>query len=305
MNEIIEAIPNVSEAKRENVLNEIISSLREIENIVVLDVKPDKNHNRTVITIIGDRKGLYSTAKVLYKKALELIDLREHIGEHPRIGTVDVFPVVPIRNVSMEDCVAFSKELGKMVADEYKIPVYLYEESATKEERKDLPNIRKGEFEGLFEKIKDPNWYPDFGEPVVHPSAGATVIGARMPLIAYNINLGTSSVEIANKIARAIRHISGGLRYVRAMGVMLEDRNIAQVSINMINYQKTPLYRVMELVKAEASRYGVNVIGSEIVGLVPEEALFSVADFYLKLENFSFDQILERKIHKALEEKKT
>lgn len=299
--EIVEVIPNISEAKREDVLKKIIEPLEKFEGAYLLDVKPDKSHNRTVITMIGEGEDILQAGIALYRKAVELIDMREHKGEHPRVGAVDVFPFVPIKNVSMEYCVELSKRLAEKVWDEFKIPVYFYEDSATREERKNLPDIRKGEFEGFFEKIKDPKWYPDVGEPVVHPTAGVTVIGARMPLIAYNINLGTSSIDIANKIAKAIRHISGGFRYVRAIGVMLEERNIAQVSINMTNYKKTPLFRVMEMVKAEAERYGVSVTGSEIVGLVPEEALFDVADFYLKLENFSYDQILERKIEKTLE----
>ncbi len=303
MKEIIEVIPNISEAKREDVLEKIVDSLKKVDKLNILDVKPDKSHNRTVITMIGERETVINAGLVLYGKASELIDMKEHKGEHPRVGAVDVFPFVPIKNVSMEDCVKLSKKLGEKVWNDFKIPVYFYEESATREERKNLPDIRKGEFEGFFEKIKDPKWHPDVGEPVVHPTAGVTVIGARMPLIAYNINLGTSSIDIANKIAKAIRHISGGFRYVRAIGVMLEEKNIAQVSINMTNYKKTPLFRVMEMVKAEAERYGVPVIGSEIVGLVPEEALIEVADFYLRLENFTPDQILERKIEKILEEK--
>ncbi|MGQ9619228.1 MAG: glutamate formimidoyltransferase [Candidatus Aminicenantia bacterium] len=303
MREIIEAIPNISEAKREDVLEKILAPLREVEKLCLLDVKPDKSHNRTVMTMIGEREVLLEAGLLLYRKAVELIDMRNHKGEHPRVGAIDVFPFVPIKNVTMEDCVELSRKLGEKVWAEFKIPVYYYEESATRDERRNLPDIRKGEFEGFFEKIKDPKWYPDVGEPVVHTTAGVTIIGARMPLIAYNINLGTSSIDIANKIAKAIRHISGGLRYVRAIGVMLEDRNIAQVSINMTNYKKTPLFRVMEMVKSEAERYGVQVIGSEIVGLVPEEALIDVADFYLRLENFSYDQLLERKIEKALEEK--
>lgn len=303
MKEIVEVIPNISEAKREDVLEKIIEPLKNLKNVSLLDIKPDKSHNRTVLTMIGEGDAVLEAARALYKKAIEFIDMRNHKGEHPRVGAVDVFPFVPIKNVSMDYCVELSRKLAKIVWDEFKIPVYFYEESATREERRNLPDIRKGEFEGFFEKIKDPKWYPDVGEPVVHPTAGVTIIGARMPLIAYNINLGTSSVDIANKIAKAIRHISGGFRYVRAIGVMLEDRNVAQVSINMTNYKKTPLFRVMETVKSEAERYGVPVIGSEIVGLVPEEALFDVADFYLKLENFTYDQILERKIEKSLEEK--
>lgn len=303
MKEIVEVIPNISEAKREDVLEKIIEPLNKLKDVYLLDIKPDKSHNRTVITMIGEGNAVIEAGRVLYKKAVEFIDMRNHKGEHPRVGAVDVFPFVPIKNVSMDYCVELSRKLAKIVWDEFKIPVYFYEESATREERKNLPDIRKGEFEGFFEKIKDPKWYPDVGEPVVHSTAGVTIIGARMPLIAYNINLGTSSIDIANKIAKAIRHISGGFRYVRAIGVMLEERNIAQVSINMTNYKKTPLFRVMEMVKSEAERYGVPVIGSEIVGLVPEEALFDVADFYLRLENFTYDQILERKIEKALEEK--
>jgi len=233
---------------------------------------------------------------MLYENAVRFIDLTVHKGEHPRAGAVDVVPFVPIKNVSTEDCVNLAKRVAEAVANKFNIPVYLYEDAASSEERRDLAAIRKGEFEGFFEKIKDPKWKPDYGPDRVHPTAGITVIGARMPLIAYNINLNTSSVEIAKNIAKAIRHSSGGMRYVKALGMMLHDRNIAQVSINLTNYKQSPIFRVFELVKREAQRYGVSIISSEIVGLVPQEALIEAAEYYLQLENFDKLQILENKI---------
>lgn len=300
LKEIIECVPNISEGQREEIIEDILEPIKKMKGVKLIGVSPDKSHNRTVITMIGNRESLYKAVLKLYEGAIKNIDLRIHKGEHPRAGAVDVVPFVPIRNVSTEDCIELAKRVGSEVAKRFNIPVYLYEDAATKEERRDLANIRKGEFEGFFEKIKQAEWKPDFGPDEVHPTAGVSIIGARMPLIAYNINLNTSSVDIAKKIARSIRNSSGGLRYVKALGMMLHERNIAQVSINLTNYKLTPIFRVFEMVKREAQRYGVSVLSSEIVGLTPMEALIDVADFYLQLENFNYDQILENKLQEEL-----
>jgi glutamate formiminotransferase len=262
-----------------------------------MNYSSDPNHNRTVISYIGDAKGVEEASVKLAKKAAELIDLTKHTGEHPRMGCVDVMPFVPIRGASNEDCIELSKVVGKRIAEEVGLPVFLYEMSAQKEERKNLANIRQGEFEGMAEKVKEPQWEPDFGGRTIHRTGGVVAVGARAPLIAYNLNLSTSDVKIAQKIAKAIREKDGGLSKVRALGFMLEDRNIAQVSINMIDYRVTPLYRVTELVKVEAKKYGVTVIGSEIIGLCPMRALADSAEYYLQIEDFNFDsQVLENHI---------
>ena len=228
--------------------------------------------------------------------AVKLIDLNHHQGQHPRMGAADVVPFIPIKGCTMDDAIALSKEVGARVAKAYNLPVFLYEKSATMPHRENLAAIRKGEFEGMAEKIRQPEWKPDFGPAERHPTAGAVAIGARMPLVAYNINLSTPSLEIAHDIARKIRFIGGGLRYCKAMGVELKDRGITQVSINMTDYTRTALYRAFELVRVEARRYGVHIVGSEIIGLVPMEALIDTASYYLGLENFSMRQVLEARI---------
>jgi glutamate formiminotransferase len=293
---IIESVPNISEGRREDVLKRIIDSIQGIPDTRVLDVKPDHDHNRTVISLAGSPEGLKQQLLKLYEVCIAEIDLRRHKGAHPRAGAVDVTPFIPIRNSTMEECAGLARQLAGEVAERFNLPVYLYEFAAAKEDRRDLSNIRKGEFEGFAEKIKKPEWKPDFGPAEIHPSAGVTVIGARMPLIAYNVNLATSDITIANKISKAIRHSSGGLRYVKAMGVMLKERNIAQVSINLTDYKKTPVFRVFEMVKREAARYGVSVIGSELIGLIPSDALFEAADYYLQFEDLKMSQILENKL---------
>ncbi len=294
--QVIECVPNISEGRRPEVLEDIRKSLDGISGLKVLGIAPDENHNRTVITLIGNRHSLLSGIEGLFRATLAHVDLRKHKGEHPRLGAVDVVPFIPIQNATTEECVELAKEAASLIWEKFQVPIYLYEDAASRPERKELPNIRKGEFEGLAEKMKNPLWAPDYGTSQPHPSAGASVVGSRPPLIAYNVNLATDKIEIADKIAKAIRYSSGGFRYVRAMGVALEDRKQVQVSINMVNYKKTPLYRVFETVKHEAARYGVNVVGSEIVGLLPEDALLDVADYYLQIENFNPSQVLERKI---------
>lgn len=298
--EIIECIPNISEGQRLDVVEYVVDAVRNTAGCFLLDYSSDPNHNRSVITFIGNRQSLVTAIKELFKRALEKIDLRNHKGEHPRMGAVDVVPFVPIKDVTMEDCVALSRTVAQMISSEFNVPVYLYEESQPNPARKDLSKIRKGEFEGLPEKMKQPEWKPDYGPSQPHPSAGASVVGARMPLIAFNVNLGTSDIKIADKIAKSVRASSGGLQFVKAMGVELKDRNIVQVSMNMVNYKKSPLFRVFEMIKSEAERYGVSIVGSEIVGLVPQEALFETAEFYLRLENYSPDIVLENKINSVL-----
>ena len=299
MPRVIESVPNISEGRRADVLEAAVSALKGTPGLRLLDVQSDKDHNRSVLTLAGDEAALMAGLLALFEVALARIDLRSHQGEHPRLGAVDVVPFIPIEGASMQDCVALARKLGAAVGERFGIPIYLYEEAASAAHRRNLEDVRRGQFEGLSEKMKDPLWQPDFGPASPHVSAGASVVGARMPLIAYNINLGTSDLEIAKRIAKGIRHSSGGYRFVKAMGVMLEERKVAQVSINMTDYKKTPLHRVFETVRSEAARYGVSVIGSEIVGLVPSEALVDAADFYLRLEDFNPSQILEKRIRET------
>jgi len=293
---IIECIPNISEGRQTELINDIAAALRSVSGLRLLDLQSDGAHHRSVITFAGDPAAVGAGVLVLYEKALGAIDLRQHKGEHPRLGAVDVCPFVPIEGVTMADCVALAKEVGAEVAERFQLPVYLYEEAAANPARRNLEDIRRGEFEGLAAKMSAPEWTPDFGPASPHPSAGATVIGARMPLIAYNINLATDRIDVAKKIAAAIRMSSGGLRYVKAMGIPLEDRGIVQVSMNLTNYEKTPIFRVFEVVKREAARCGVAVLESEIVGLVPSAALMQTAAFYLQLEGFDAGQVLENKL---------
>jgi len=301
MKKIVECVPNFSEGRRPEVVEEIVRAIESVPGVIVLDREMDRDHNRSVITFVAEPEAAVEAAVRATRRAAELIDLNEHRGEHPRIGATDVIPFVPIRNVTMEDCVALARETGRRIAEELNIPVYLYERAATRPDRVDLANIRKGEFEGLREAIaRDPDRAPDFGPPRVHPTAGATVVGARPPLIAYNVNLNTNDIEIARKIARAVRGRDGGLRYVKALGFELKDRGIVQVSMNLVDYEQTPIFRAFEMVKREAERYGVSVRGSEIVGLVPQAALDACAEWYLQLENFSREQILENRLAAAL-----
>ena len=294
MAQVIESIPNISEGRNKDVIEACVEQIRTTPGCVLLDYSSDPNHNRTVITYIGDAKGVEEASVKLAKKAVELIDLTKHTGEHPRMGCVDVMPFVPIKEASNETCIELSKRVGARIAEEADLPVFLYEMSAQKESRKNLATIRKGQFEGMAEKVRDPEWEPDFGGARINPTGGVVAVGARPPLVAYNLNLSTSDVNIAKEIAKIIREKDGGLNNVKAMGFMLDDRNIAQVSINMTDFRVTPLYRVTELVKSEAKRYGVSVIGSEVVGLCPMKALIDSAEYYLQIENFDFDsQVLE------------
>ena len=296
MNKIIECVPNFSEGRDLQKIDQIISPFRGKQGVKLLDYSNDEDHNRLVVTVVGEPEPLRDAVLEAIGIAVKLIDLNHHTGQHPRMGAVDVVPFIPIKNVTMEEAVALSKEVGKEVAKRYNLPVFLYEKSASAPHRENLAAVRKGEFEGMAEKIKQPEWHPDFGLAERHPTAGTVAIGARMPLVAYNINLNTPSLEIAHDIAKKIRFIGGGLRYCKAMGVELKDRGITQVSINMTDYTRTALYRAFELVRVEARRYGVSIVGSEIIGLVPMEALIDTASYYLGLENFSMEQVLEARM---------
>ena len=294
MAKIVECIPNISEGKNQEVIEAVLNEVRSTPGVTLLDHSSDPNHNRTVITFLGSPEGVADAAVKLAKKAAELIDLTKHVGEHPRMGAVDVCPFVPVKEITTEECVELSKAVGKRIWEEAGMPVFLYEDSASAPHRVNLAAIRKGQFEGMAEKVLQPEWEPDFGGRTIHPTAGTVAVGCRMPLVAYNINLNTSDITIASTIAKTIRQANGGLACVKALGVMLEDRNIAQVSINMTNLHKTPLYRVVELVKAEAKRWGVTVVGTEVVGLTPMHALIDAAEYYLQIENFDGEkQVLE------------
>lgn len=295
----IECVPNISEGRRTDVIDALAETLRAVPGLRVLDVQSDATHNRSVFTLAGTAEGLSAGIPKLFEGSIAAIDLRTQKGAHPRIGAVDVVPFIPIDGVTMAACVALAKAIAADVAARFGLPVYLYEEASADPARKNLEDIRRGEFEGLAAKMALPAWAPDFGPALPHVSAGASVIGARMPLIAYNINLATNRLDVAKKIAAAIRMSSGGLRFVKALGIPLADRGIVQVSINLTNYEQTPLYRVFDLVKREAERYGVQVLESEIVGLVPSAALTQTAEYFLRLEGFSSAQILEKKLEEG------
>lgn len=295
-NKIIECVPNFSEGRDLEKIDKIIASFRAKKRVKLLDYSNDEDHNRLVVTLVGEPEPLLEAVIEAIGVSVDLIDLNHHTGQHPRMGAVDVVPFIPVKNTTMEEAIALSREVAVRVAEQYNLPVFLYEKSATATHRENLASIRKGEFEGMAEKIKLTEWQPDFGPAERHPTAGTVAIGARMSLVAYNINLSTNSLEIATKIAKSIRHINGGLHYVKAMGVELKERNITQVSINMTDYTRTALYRAFELVRIEARRYGVSIVGSEIIGLVPMEALIDTASYYLGLENFSMQQVLEARI---------
>jgi glutamate formiminotransferase len=300
---IVESAPNFSEGRREEVVRQIMAQAEGVQDVWILDWSMDTDHNRSVVTLVGSPEPLLEVLFRMTKKAMELIDMRTHKGEHPRMGATDVIPLVPVMNITMEECVELSKRLGERIGQELNIPVFLYERSATAPHRENLADIRKGEFEGFFEKIKDPRWKPDFGPEEVHPTAGVTAVGAREYLIAFNVNLGTTRIEIAEKIAKAVRHISGGYKYVKAIAVDLKEKGMVQVSMNMTNYKKSPLFRVFETIKREAERYGVPVVGTEIIGMVPMQAMLEVAQFYLQLDDFDMNRIIESKILEILANK--
>ncbi len=290
---LIQCVPNFSEGRDEKKIEEIVSVFKNKEGFKLVSYLPDVDHNRTVVTLLGDLDAIANALVDYVGKTTELIDLNNHSGEHKRMGAADVIPFIPLKNVSMEECVEVANDFGKTIAEKYDLPIFMYAEAAKSSKRVKLPTIRKGEFEGMDEKLQDPQWTPDYGPTTKHPTAGCTAVGARVPLIAYNINLDTNNFEIADKISRAIRFSNGGFRYVQAGPMELKDRGIVQVSMNILDYRKTSIYRVFETVKMEAMRYGVNVIGSEIIGAVPLEALADSAAYYLKVEDFKEEMILE------------
>lgn len=301
MKRIVECVPNFSEGRDQAKIDAIISVMRAVPGVYVLDRESDADHNRSVVTLAGEPEAVAEAALRGVGKAAELIDLTKHSGAHPRMGATDVVPFIPVEGVSIEDCVALAKKVGREIWERYKIPVYFYEAAAQRPERANLESIRKGQFEGLLAEVpKNPDRAPDIGNGALHPTAGATVVGARKFLVAYNINLNTPDIEIAKKIGKNIRFSNGGLRYVKAMGVDLRARKLAQVSINMTDFEQTPLHRVFEMVKREAERYGVAIVGSEIVGLIPKRAIEITADFYLQLENFSPEQVFENRVEASL-----
>jgi len=291
--EIVESVPNISEGRREDVIARIVNRAADGKEMLIFDVKPDADHNRTVITMFGTRVGVRDAIYRLFDATIPEIDLRNHKGEHKRMGAVDVVPFIPIRGVTMEDCVALSKEVAEEIGRRYQIPVYLYERSASDPERENLANIRKGEFEGFGEKIKLPQWKPDFGPAEVHPSAGCVAVGGRQVLIAFNVNLATADLGAAEMIAKQIRFIGGGLRYCKAAGIALQERGIVQISMNLTDYTKTPIWMAYELIKAMAEKQGINVIGCELIGMAPAAALYDVANYFLNIEGFRYEQVFE------------
>ena len=311
MTKLVECVPNFSEGRDQKVIDAIAESIKQVNNVKLLSVEPDKDYNRCVVTFVGDPDAVREAAFQSTKTAAGLIDMTKHKGEHPRLGATDVVPFIPISGVSMQDCVRLANEFGKRVADELHIPMYLYEEAARIPERQNLSNIRKGEYEGLAEKLKDPAWRPDYGAPDFNSKSGATVTGARVFLIAYNVNLTTNNKDLAHEIALRIREsgrsmkdssgksikIPGSLKSVKAMGVMLERFDIAQVSINLTNFNVTPPHIAFEEVKREAQKLGLNVTGSEVVGLIPKEALVIAGKFYIdNVPNVKEEQYIARAV---------
>src|SRR2546428_3847479 len=301
MNPLVECVPNFSEGRRIEVVDALVNAMISLPHVYLLGREMDADHNRAVVTLVGSPGTIGEAAIRGVEVALQHIDLTTHRGEHPRIGAADVIPFVPIRGVSLDDCVQIAKTVGREISSRFKIPVYLYEAAATRPERKNLENIRRGQFEVLRNEIAtNPDRSPDFGEPRLHPTAGATVVGARKPLIAYNINLNTPDVSIANEIATRVRCSSGGLPFVKAMGVLLKDRNEAQVSMNLTDYEQTPVELVFETVGRVAEHHGVSIAGSEIIGLIPQKAIEQAVEFYLRVENFSPEMILENRLAEVM-----
>lgn len=296
MNKIMECVPNFSEGRDKQKVEKIVDSFRGKDNVKLLDYSSDADHNRSVVTVVGEPEALKAAVIEAIGKAVELIDMTQHQGQHPRMGAVDVVPFIPIKGVTVDDAIALSKEVAEEVAKKYNLPVFLYEKSASAPHRENLAAIRKGEFEGMAEKIKQPEWQPDFGPAERHATAGTVAVGARMPLVAYNVNLNTNDLSIADAIAKKVRFIGGGLRFCKGMGVELKERGIVQVSMNLTDYTKTSVYRAHEMVRMEAQRYGVSIVGSEVIGLVPMMALIDCAEYYLGIENFKAEQILESRI---------
>lgn len=295
MAKLVECVPNFSEGRDQDKVKKIVDEVRKVKEVKLLDYSSDQDHNRTVVTMIGQPEKVKEAVINAIRVATELIDMTKHEGAHPRMGATDVVPFTPVQDVTMEECVQLANEVAKEVG-ELGIPVYLYEDAATKPERKNLADVRKGQYEGFFEKINQEGWEPDYGPRKMNEKSGATAIGARVSLVAFNINLDTPNLEIATAIAKKVRFIGGGLRFVKAIGLKLEERNQTQVSMNLVNYEKTAVYQAFEMVKMEARRYGVNVVGSEVIGTVPMASLMAVAEYYLQIENFDLSQIMEKRL---------
>jgi glutamate formiminotransferase/formiminotetrahydrofolate cyclodeaminase len=302
-NRIVECIPNFSEGRRTEVVDEIVSAIASVPGVFLLRRESDVDHNRSVITFAGEPEAVADAAVAGVARAVDLVDLNVHSGQHPRMGAADVVPFVPIEGVTMADCVALARAAAARIWSELHVPVYLYEEAAVVPEHRNLADLRRGQFERIRETIAtDPRRAPDVGERRVHPTAGITAVGARKALVAYNIQLGTGDVEIARRIARAVRHSSGGLRYVKALGFELKSKGVAQVSMNLVDYEKTPIHAVFEMVRREAERYGVAVVGSELIGLIPQDALLQSAAWYLRIHDFDSQRVLENRLLSAMSE---
>jgi len=293
---LVECVPNFSEGRNRETIEAIVGCLRDRRGAYVLDVDSDPDHNRTVVSVVGEPPAVGEAVLRAAGEATRLIDMERHRGAHPRVGATDVVPFVPLLGVTMEDCVELARQVGRSIAEELQVPVYLYAEAATREDRRKLEDVRRGQYEGLKAEITEPHRRPDFGPAKLHPTAGATVVGARKPLVAFNVYLGTGDVGVARRVASAVRESSGGLVNVKAIG--LRSGEHVQVSMNLVDFERTPVNRAFELVRIEAARYGADVVGSEIVGLVPVAALTSAAEYYLRLRDFDEDQLLERRLLK-------
>lgn len=293
---LIQSVPNFSEGRDLKKIEQIVDAFRAVPGVKLLDYSTDQEFNRCVVTVVGQPAPLQAAMVDAIGRAVELIDMTGHVGQHPRVGAVDVVPFIPVRGCSIEDADQLAKAVAREAAQKFDLPCYLYEKSASAAYRVDIADVRRGQFEGLVQKMQDPLWHPDFGPCHPHPTAGATIIGARMPLICFNVNLDTPNVELAKKIALRVRGMTGGLRYVKAMGIAIEEQNLAQVTMNLTDYTRSSMYTVFELIKMEARRYGVNVLGSEIVGIISAQALIDSAEYYLQLSPLSPDQILENMI---------
>jgi glutamate formiminotransferase / 5-formyltetrahydrofolate cyclo-ligase len=292
MKKVLLCEPNISEGINLALVEQVIQQVRQFDEIKILDISTDADHNRSVFTYLGEPQAVLQATQAMAAKALELIDMRSHHGSHPRMGAVDVVPFIPVRGMEIAEAVEVSRQFGAFIGG-LGVPVYYYEAAAQRPERQKLPDIRKGQYEALPAKMGDPAWAPDEGPALFNPRAGALVTGVRIPLVAFNVNLHTTDVTIAERIAKAVRHINGGFRFVRAMGLSLEDQGMVQVSMNLVDYARTPIPRVLETIRAEARRYGVSVAGTELVGPVPLGALEEVLQYYLQAHEFKLEQIIE------------
>lgn len=297
---MFECVPNISEGRNQATIDAVAEAIRGTAGVHLLNVHSDPDHNRSVFTYVSESADAIADATLkLYEVVVPLVDLRIHHGAHPRVGAVDVVPFVPLEKTTMDECVALAGRVGEEIAKRFHIPIYLYEHAATAEHRRDLPAVRSGGFEKFADKIHDARWLPDFGPAQVHPTAGVSVVGARVPLIAFNMQLGTDRIEVARACALAVRGISGGLRFVRALPIALASKGLVQVSMNLLDFRRTPIHRAFQLVLDEAQRYGVSVVSSEIVGLVPAEAMYQVAEWHLRVSGWRKDMILEERIRIA------